>query len=206
MPIEFLYFDLGNVLLNFDHHVACRQMGEVAGVPAEKVWDVVFAGDLEERYESGVVDDRAFYEEFCKATGTRPDFERLLAAGSEIFQQNLSIIPIVSQLDGAGYRMGILSNTCPAHWAYCAQGRYALIREAFDVFALSYELGACKPDSKIFQRAAELAGVSPERIFYVDDLEGHVAAARKAGFDAVQYTSARKLAGALRERGVRFNY
>jgi putative hydrolase of the HAD superfamily len=206
MPIEFLYFDLGNVLLHFDHQLACRQMGEVAGVPAEKVWDVVFAGDLEERYESGVVDDRAFYEEFCKATGTRPDFERLLSAGSEIFQQNLSIIPIISQLDGAGYRMGILSNTCPAHWAYCAQGRYALIQKAFDIFALSYELGACKPDAKIFQRAAELAGVPPERIFYVDDLEGHVAAARKVGFDAVQYTSARKLAADLRQRGIRFNY
>ena len=206
MPIEFIYFDLGNVLLHFDHQLACRQMGEVAGLAAEKVWDAVFAGDLEQRYESGALDDRGFYDEFCRATGTNPDFDRLLLAGSEIFRPNVSVIPIVSQLDAAGYRMGILSNTCPAHWAYCATGRYTLIRDCFDVFALSYELGACKPNPEIFRRAAELARAKPEQIFYVDDIPGHVAAARKAGFDAVQYTSAPQLARDLRERGVTFNY
>lgn len=206
MAIEFLYFDLGNVLLNFDHRLACEQMGKVAGIPADKVWEVVFDSDLEARYESGTLDDRGFYDEFCQATDSQPDFELLMQAGSEIFQQNLSILPIVSQLDSAGYRMGILSNTCSAHWAHCAGGRYAIIRQAFDVFALSYELGTCKPEEKIFRRAAELAGVAPDKIFYVDDLEGHVTAARKVGFDAVQYTSARNLARDLRQRGLRFNY
>jgi hypothetical protein len=82
---RFLYFDLGNVLLKFDHHRAARQMGEVAGVPEQQVWDLVFAGDLELRYEAGEVDDRQFFEIFCRETGTRPDYDALHLAGSEIF-------------------------------------------------------------------------------------------------------------------------
>jgi FMN phosphatase YigB (HAD superfamily) len=165
MPPKFLYFDLGNVLLHFDHHRAARQMGEVAGVSEQKVWDLVFASDLELRYEAGEIDDRGFYDIFCKQTETRPDFDRLLWAGSEIFSPNLSIFPLIAALDAAEYRMGILSNTCPGHWKYCSDGRYGLIHRSFDVHALSYELGACKPDPKIFQGASQLAGQAPGDIF-----------------------------------------
>lgn len=205
-PPRFLYFDLGNVLLHFDHRLACRQMGEVAGVAAEKIWDVVFASDLELRYEAGEISDREFYETLCRETDTRPDYEALLLAGSAIFTPNFSIFPIVAALDAAGYRLGILSNTCPGHWAYCRGGRYGLIDSAFDAYALSYELGACKPSPKIFAGAAALAGVPSREIFFVDDIAGHVAGARAAGFDAVQYTTTPALAAELRKRGLEFNY
>jgi FMN phosphatase YigB (HAD superfamily) len=206
MPPRFLYFDLGNVLLNFDHRQACRQMAEVAGISADKVWDVVFATDLELRYEAGEITDQEFYEAFCAATGTRGDYDALLLAGSAIFTPNIQIFPIVAALDAAGYRMGILSNTCPGHWKYCFDGRYGILNAAFDVYALSYELRACKPSPKIFAGAAALAGVPPQEIFFVDDIAGHIEAARAAGFDAVQYTTTGALAAALRDRGVQFNY
>lgn len=203
---RFLYFDLGNVLLNFDHRLACRQMGEVAGVPAEKVWDVVFESGLERRYETGEVDDLEFFEIFCRQTGTRPDYEALLLAGSEIFTPNVSVYPVVNGLMTAGHRLGILSNTSPAHWAYCYPRGYALLGRGFEVYALSYELGACKPSPEIYAGAARLAGVAPGEIFFVDDIAGHVAGARQAGFDAVQYTGTPKLVDDLRERGIELNY
>ena len=206
MPPRFLYFDLGNVLLNFDHRLACRQMGEVAGLPEQRVWDIVFAGDLELRYEAGEIDDREFYDIFCRQADARPDYEALLLAGSAIFTPNLSIFPVVAALDSAGYSLGILSNTCPGHWAYCSGDRYTLISRAFDVYALSYQLGACKPAAKIFAGAAELAGVPPQDIFFVDDIAGHVAGAQAAGFDAVQYTTTAALVAELRRRGLAFNY
>ena len=37
MPPKFIYFDLGNVLLRFDHELACRQMAAVAGTTPELV-------------------------------------------------------------------------------------------------------------------------------------------------------------------------
>jgi glucose-1-phosphatase len=200
----FLYFDLGNVILHFDHRVAARQIAVLTGLPETRVWDVVFASGLELRYESGELDDCRFYEEFCRITGSSPDQAKWLLAGSEIFKLNTSIVPVLGALKAAGYRMGILSNTCPAHWSYCR--RYGVVRDGFDVYALSYEHGTCKPDPSIYAFAAELAGVKPEEIFYADDIPENVDAARRAGFDAVQHTSTPQLVEDLRSRGLRFNY
>ncbi len=204
MPPKFIYFDLGNVLLYFDHQRACQQMAAVAGTTADKVRSAVFEGTLEDRYESGELDNRGFYSAFCEATGTAADYDQLLLAGSEIFDLNLGLLPVVAQLDGAGHRLGILSNTCPAHWEYCTTGRYGILTEAFDVVALSYRIGARKPAAKIFQAAAEMANVAPSEIFYVDDIAGHVAGARQVGFDAVQYTTTAALVDDLHQRGVKF--
>jgi len=201
---RFLYFDLGNVILHFDHRVAARQIAELTALPENRVWDVLFAGGLELRYESGELDDCRFYEEFCRVTDTQPDQAAWLLAGSEIFKLNASIVPVLGALKGAGYSLGILSNTCPAHWNYCQ--RYGIVRYGFDVYALSYEHGACKPDPSIYSYAADRAGVRANEIFYTDDIEANVVAAREAGFDAVQYTSAPRLVDELHSRGLRFNY
>jgi glucose-1-phosphatase len=156
-------------------------------------------------HECGSLSSREFYDAFCKLTGTRPDFDRLAAAVAEIFTLNLPMLPLVAQLREAGYAMGILSNTCDLHWTYCHK-HYRIVAEAFDHYALSYEIGALKPEAAIYHAAAEMVGYKPEEIFFVDDIAGHVAGAKTFGFDAVQFTGADNLAVELRRRGIRFNY
>jgi len=201
----FFYFDLGKVLLDFDVGRMCRQIGAVAQLDPARVKEVVFDGHLQARYECGEITSEEFYDAFCERTGRRPDYDRLLDAASDIFELNASMVPVVAHLRGAGNRLGILSNTCDGHWRHCLP-RYAILRELFEVHALSHELKAVKPHPEIFQAAARLAGVAPEEIFYTDDIEGHVAGARAVGFDAVQYITTPQLVQELRKRGVRFNY
>jgi putative hydrolase of the HAD superfamily len=203
---EFFYFDLGNVLLTFDHRIACRQIAELTGLPPDRVWDIVFGSDLQTRYERGVVSSREFYEQFCTASNTRPDYDALHWANSAMFELNVPVIPIVAHIRAAGYRLGILSNTCETHWNYVADGRFKAIREFFAECVLSYVEGCCKPDEAIYRRAAERAGAEPGRIFFVDDLPANVEGARRAGLDAVLFEGPLQLAEALRLRGVTFNY
>ena len=205
MSVGFIYFDLGNVLLNFDRQRQVRQMAEVAGIDVERVQQVLFESDVFTRYELGHIDSRQFYETFCKKTGTRPDFETLELAGSDIFDCNATVLPLLVQLEAAGFRLGILSNTNHSHWTYCKKN-FGTIPEAFEVSVLSYEVHALKPDSHIFHVAADRARVPPQEIFFVDDQEENVQGARQFGLDAVQYTTATQLAHDLRERGVRCNY
>ncbi len=202
---KFIYFDLGKVIVYFDRDIMCRQMGAVADVSPELVFKTIFDTGLQERYESGEIDDRGFYEAFCQGTDCRPNYDALERAGSDIFTLNASIVPVIAQLHAAGYRLGVLSNTCHSHWEHCLR-RFWILRELFSVHALSYRLRASKPDPAIFLGAAELAGVAPEEIFYTDDIAGHIAGAKAVGFDAVQYTSTPELAAELRSRGLRFNY
>jgi len=194
------------VVLYFDHDLACRQMAAVSNLSTEQVRDFVFASGLERQYELGMIDDREFYERFCALAGVRPDMAALLRAGSDIFRLNVPVMSVVAALDSAGYRLGLLSNTCPAHWAYCGQGRFGLIKRAFSIYALSFQLGALKPDAKIYLAAAKLAGAGPEEIFFVDDIAEHVTGACAAGFDAVQFTTVPQLVADLRARGLAFNY
>lgn len=181
-------------------------MAAVAGISEAQAWQVLFETDLELAYEAGRMSTQEFYEAFCAATGTRPDREALLAAAGDIFELNPAIVPLVAHLHAARYPLGILSNTNEVHWQFVARGRYAVVQDFFSVHALSFELQAMKPASRIYTAAARLAGVEPEEIFFMDDREDNVAAACEAGFDAIVFHNARQLASALRERGIRWNY
>jgi putative hydrolase of the HAD superfamily len=204
--LRFFYFDLGNVLLTFDYEAACRRISDLAGVGLPQVKEIIFNSDLEIRHERGEITTREFYEAFCERSGARPDYEQMLQVFCNIFELNVPVAPIVGQLRAVGHRLGILSNTSPAHWEFIADGRFTLIRSFFDVHVLSYEVGAMKPEAEIYRAAEELAGEPAQSIFFVDDRAANVAGARDYGFDAVQFTTAAALAADLRERGVRFNY
>jgi HAD superfamily hydrolase (TIGR01549 family) len=165
----------------------------------------VLGANLQADFETGKLDSHGFHERFCRATGTRPEYDDFFRAFNEIFTPITSMLPVVAQLYQAGYRLGVLSNTCEGHWNYCLR-HYGMLRDLFSIYALSFEIGAMKPSAAIFCRAAALAGCRPEEIFYTDDIAGNAAGARSAGLDAVVYTSTADLVKELRARGVEFNY
>jgi len=161
---KFLYFDLGKVLVDFDTEVMCRQIAELAGVDVPAVRKILFEGELQRRSELGQISGEQFHEIFCRQTARQVDAALLEHAASAIFEINVSIIPVVAQLSQAGHRLGILSNTSQAHWQHC-RDRFRILTEGFEVYTLSYRVGAMKPDTAIYRVAAELAGVRPEEIF-----------------------------------------
>lgn len=199
----FLYFDLGNVVLPFDYLVAVRQMAEVAGVPDADIQRIVFDSGLETAYERGDMTTEQFYEAFCQQTGKQPDLDALLVASSDMFRLDEAVADLILRLRGAGYRTGLLSNTCEAHWQFCVNRKFPILGQLFEVTALSYELRAMKPDAAIYQGAARLAGVAPTEIFFVDDRQENIEGACRAGFDAVLFTGAADLTTALIQRGIR---
>lgn len=203
---KLLFFDLGNVLLFFDHEQACRQMAAVAGLDASVVRRVVFDSGLQHAYECGQVSTRQFYEEFCRATAANPDYAALCHAAAAIFELNTAIKPLVAQLAAAGYRLALLSNTCEVHWEYVSGGRYGNLFDTFSPQVLSYRVGWAKPQPEIYRAALELAGVSAAEAFFTDDRPENVTAARAVGIDAVQFTGVAALHRELRCRGIACNY
>ena len=202
----FLYFDMGNVLINFSHERQARQMAEAAGISLELARKIVFgAGGLLEPYESGMITSQTFYDRFCALAAAKPGRSALELAGSDIFDLNVPMLALVGQLKAAGYRLGVLSNTNQCHWTFVTN-RFSFLTTLFEVHALSFRLGRLKPDLRIYQQAAELAGVSPKNVFYTDDREDNLAAAKEAGFDAVLFQSPRQLSEELYRRRIASNY
>jgi FMN phosphatase YigB (HAD superfamily) len=211
MPPRILYFDLGKVLLEFCHERMCRQMAEVAGIPAEAVREALFSDEgckaAQIRYESGQISTEEFFEYFGVATKTAPDRVKLAAAVCDIFDPIEPMWQLVRRLAAAGNRLAILSNTNPVQWEYIVDGRYPLLAagrpgSAFDWVILSYEVKSMKPDAAIYAAAIARAGVEPSEVFFTDDRLENVDGARAVGIDAVHFTGAENLIAELQRRRV----
>ncbi|MBC7351076.1 MAG: HAD family phosphatase [Thermogutta sp.] len=203
--VDFIYFDLGRVIINFDNDRMCRQIAEVTSLSPERIHEILFSTGLQRAFELGQISPTQFYEEFCRLTGCSVPWDRLRQAASDIFWVNTPMLPVVAQLQARCFPLGILSNTCITHFEWCLE-HFTILRRGFRVYGLSCEFRLLKPDPQIFLAAAEKAGVAPERIFFTDDIPAHVEAAQRVGFQAVPFLSARQIAEELRRRGVRFNY
>lgn len=203
--VSFIYFDLGNVIVNFSHQQMVDQIAAVARVDSQRVHDLIFDKQLQYRYETGQINTSGFHQHFVAETGSDVTTDALAEAASSIFTLNSEIVPILGNLRSCGVRIGILSNTCEAHWKW-VRNHFPILSQLFELNVLSFEVHSMKPEPEIYEAAAERAGVPPETIFFTDDREENVSGAAKQGFDATVFESARQLANELHDRGVQFNY
>lgn len=193
-----IFFDLGNVLIFFDHGQMCRQVANYSGLAEPVVQEIMHNyGDL---YERGHVNSRQIYDEICKTAGKNLDFDTLMHAVSDIFKPNEEVISIFHKLKEKGHRLFLLSNTCEAHFAF-ASSRFPFIGQ-FDGHVLSYEVGARKPEIKIYEKALEIAGCQNRECFYTDDILAYIESARTMHMDAEQYTTPEALTQHLYARGI----
>lgn len=84
-------------------------------------------------------------------------------------------------------RTGILSNSSPG--AREAERRWGF-EDITDVLVYSHEIGAKKPDPQAFAVTTERLAVKPYEVAFVDDVQGHVDAARTFGWHAVRHVDA----------------
>ena len=205
--IKFLFFDMGNVLLKFDHRRLTKQVAALVGKTESDIDQLLFhpPHDLENRYERGEFTSQEFYERFCELAEAQVPQRDFMDAVADIFWLNAPILPLLSQLTAVNFPTAILSNTCEAHWEWVEQS-FKVIRDFFPQRILSYEEESMKPDGKIYQAAIVMAkqqvGCQTEEIFFVDDKPENVAAAREAGMQAELFESTAMLASQLVEGSV----
>ncbi len=198
---KFLFFDLGRVLLDFDHEIAVQQLAGLADCDQEGVRDFVFRSPLQSAYEKGELSTAEFCARFRDHFDVDTSDARICHAASDIFTPNLPMLDIVRTLSGQGRSLGILSNTCDAHWQFICDADYDLLQHC-PTQVLSFQVRASKPHARIYQVAAQQAQQSPGDIFFVDDLPENVAGAREIGLDAVLYTTPEQLRQQLIHRGI----
>ncbi len=207
MPVplrpEFVFLDLGNVIVSFDRERSFRQMAQASGGDVATIRGLLMESSLQHEIERGRIDWPGFHQEFCRRTGTQVDPVALAQAASDMFRLNIDMLPVIAGLERTGCGLGILSNTCGPHWEHLLAQRYAVLPGNFTEIVLSHEVRAIKPEPDIYRLATERAGVPSDRIFFCDDIPAHVEAARAAGWQAELFTSAAGLIDALDRRGLK---
>lgn len=198
MSKKFVFFDLGNVLVNFDHEIAVRQLAELSARPIDRVRDVLFTSGLQNRYETGLVTSLEFAAIVNRELQCETSRKDVLEAISAIFEPNESILDALELLRSMKVAMGVLSNTCEAHWQWLKRRPWPMLGEWFETCILSYEARSMKPDEQIYRLSEQASGRRGADIFFMDDRIENVAGATKRGWVARQYRHTGELIEQLR--------
>ena len=200
MKIEALLFDLGKVVLNFDFESGIQALHACCSISRERLEDILWDEAWIRRYERGEISTMEFHSYLRDTATLEMDFPQFCATWSSVFMPE----PILSEKLLANlkrrYPMILISNTNEVHIQFVRE-RYRVL-DYFDHRVFSYEVGSLKPDRKIFQHAILAAGRPPEALFFTDDREENVVAARELGMHAHQFVSEPMLIEALRQAGV----
>ena len=201
--IEVIFFDLGNVILPFNHFPIAEKLSRCSRQKEfkdpQKTFSYLF--DLQNGvinpFDKGEVPPEAFFHSLKESMKLSISFETFMPIWNEIFTEDLEVSGIIRSLKGK-WRLGLLSNTDPLHFNYILS-TFPIVR-ILDKWILSYEVGFKKPDLRIFQKAIAWASVEPAKILFIDDTKGHVDAAATLGILGIHFTSGRQLKEELQLR------
>ncbi|QDT89571.1 HAD family hydrolase [Gimesia algae] len=199
--IRTFLFDMGNVLAFFSHDKMCEQMGALCGRSRVEIQNLLIESGIQWEYERGKLSPAEFHSWFEQAVEKTVDFNALQTAGSDIFDLNNSIIPVLDSLKSQGYRLVLLSNTCVSHFEFI-WNKYEVLQR-FDDYVTSYAAGAIKPEPAIFECALEKIQCAPEEAFYTDDVAEYISLARQLGIQAEVFKGTEALIEQLARREIR---
>jgi len=201
--IEVIFFDLGNVILPFNHYQIAEKLLPFVQKKEfrdpRKIFSYIF--DLNNgainRFDAGKLSPEEFFEFLKESLQLSIFFEAFVPIWNEIFVEDPEVSEIIRSLKGK-WRLGLLSNTDPLHFNYIVS-TFPIV-SMLEKWILSYEVGFKKPDFHIFQKAIEWAAVDPEKILFIDDTTGHVEAAVSLGMEGIHFVSAVQLKEELKAR------
>lgn len=185
MPKAFL-FDIGNVIIAFDFARTVSKLADQCAVGADEALAKV--GALTPELELGRILPEDFVSLASETIGYAGEPEFFRSAFEDIFELNRPIVEFIEAQKAGDAELHLLSNTNGIHAPFFEK-TYPVF-ELFDGRIYSHEVGAMKPDARIYDIAIERLGLSPESTVYVDDLPGNCEAGRRAGFATIQYDMA----------------
>ncbi len=190
--------DLGGVIALFDEETIRKRLEGIARRSLDE--PEVGPAFLEElfRFERGELMPEEFFQRTKELLEVEVPFEKFVRVWEDNFWLNPKAVEELERLRGR-FRLVLVSNTDPLHWRHI--DRTFDIGRLFDELVLSYEVGAIKPDRKMFEVALEKAGVEPPEALYVDDLEENVRAAAEVGMHTLLYRPDRSILEAVRSQG-----
>ena len=186
--IEFLIFDMGNVIIDIDISLTIKALKDDLAENDFVLADEFMTTPLHFDFETGTITEMEF------RNGIRMAFKKEWEDSwiDKVWNTLLLTIPKerVELLKALrkDYKLYLLSNTNSIHFKVVEEiyrrdngNSNESFRDLFDHLFLSYEMGLQKPDKKIYQTVVETIGARPEECLFFDDLEENLTAAKEVG-------------------------
>ncbi len=160
----------------------------------------MFSGRLEDHYERGAIDSatfRALVRERCRLVCDDAQFD---AAYADMFWPNPETCDLLPRLRGR-YRLLLLSNTTELHSRWFRR-QFEEFLAHFHGLVLSHEIGARKPERRVYEHCVALTGCTASECLFVDDIAANVEGARSCGLQGLVYRPAGEFVVQLSELGI----
>lgn len=191
--IQAVIFDLGNVLIGFDHRIAVKKILEHTTLSAQGIYDLFFDSELTQNFEKGKINPLEFFERVKGLLGLKITYEKFLPIWNEIFFRKPETEEFIRSLSPE-LILVLLSNINKLHYDYCIDNFSSSISLFdFDKVIPSCATGFVKPQKEIYELAIRAAGVELERIVYVDDRRDLIEAATSYGLRSIQFKNIEQL-------------
>ncbi len=195
-----IVFDLGNVLISFDYAPFIEKLNCIKSGLGEKVGDRYKKNyNIHRKFEAGKLTHNDFLKIMMEWTEGLISEEYFCIIFSEIFTENKNVISLLPLLKEK-YKLVLLSNTNEIHKKYGWE-HYGFIKY-FDKLCLSHEIGAVKPEEKIYEFVENQTEAVPGEHLFIDDIAEYTEGARKRGWDAIQFTGFDNLVSELKKRKI----
>ncbi len=202
MAVRQIIFDLGKVLIDYDHRVAAEKIATRAKRPADEILERFYRSKLTLWLDQGKIEPEAFYGKIRQRLRLKLTYEEFIPIWNEVFTftpDNRRVYELALALKPR-FTLSILSNTNKLHLGY--------VRSAFPVFGAfhrvfaSCEMGYVKPQPKIYSLCLRELGARPAEVFYTDDNPDFIEKARTMGFRAFVYAGPAQLEKDLSRCGI----
>lgn len=204
--IKLFVFDLGNVILPFEHRQIASKLHEFSRIqtrftPAD-IFKYLFDQEkgLVNPYEEGLMSSHEFFAKLRERYKLELEFDEFKDIWNLIFDENPEVNDIIMYLKKSGYPVFLLSNTNELHFSYITE-RYPIIH-SMDEWILSYEVGAKKPKKKIFDAVFERTITTRSETVFIDDIRRNTEAATEYGLQSLHFRNAKDIWELLKENSI----
>lgn len=194
-------FDLGGVLIDWDPRHLYRKLFAGDEAAMEHFLATVCTREWHRHHDAG----RSFAEGARVLKDRHPDKAELIdafgARQDEMMRGPIAgSVEILAELRDRGTPLYALSNW-PAEGFAQARERFEFLRW-FRGIVISGEIGAIKPQPRIYEVLLERFAIDPQNSVYIDDVEVNAAAARPFGMHAIHFTDPAALRAELAALGL----
>ncbi|MEW6086187.1 MAG: HAD family phosphatase [Chloroflexota bacterium] len=188
MTIRAVFFDLGGVIVRTEYQAPRQRLAEQFGMDYEDIEKVVFGGGpngSSARATVGEISEEEHWQNVMKVLKLPvSEAERVKHEffGGDVIDRNL--LEFLRSLKPQ-YKIGAISNAWSGLRKFMEREKFA---DVFDAIIISAEVGAAKPDPKIYQIALERLQVKPNEAVFVDDFIENIEACEKLGMRGIHFT------------------
>jgi epoxide hydrolase-like predicted phosphatase len=190
-----IVFDLGKVLVDFDYSIAAHKVAARSTKQLPDLKHFLGSSPVLQRFEHGDFTRQQFFAEIKTITGFNGSLEEFVADFADIFVPIPEMIQLHKELRQRGFQTYIFSNTNDIAIEHISH-EFPFFKN-FDGYIYSYQVGAMKPDAKIYEAMEQMCGRTSGKIIYLDDRAENIAAGAARGWKTILHETPETTRAAL---------